>query len=164
MLTLSFISFILYISYIISIIIINGNKIPIHLSQSYYILKNGWIFTLFMFIIVFLTIIPLLEITPTSFQFLGFITCASVCFIGASPNFIDDLEGKIHKYSAIIAILSSQILIAILSPLILISWTLLAIMYFYIKKHNKKNNVDKWLFWVELLSFINIYILVFLRL
>lgn len=164
MLYLILISVILFITYILSIIVINNKSIPIHLSQSYYILKHKWIFTLFMFIIVFLIIIPLLEIIPTSFQFLGFITCASVCFIGASPNFIDDLEGKVHKYSAIIAILSSQILIAILSPLILISWTLLAIMYFYIKKHNKKNDEDKWLFWVELLSFINIYVLIFLRL
>lgn len=156
-------SLIIFIFYTISVIIIN-NGIPMHISQSYFILKHKYIFTLFMFLLMGLTIVPLINITPSNYQFLSFFTCASVGFIGASPNFIDDLEGKVHKYSAFIAILSSQILIAILNPLILISWVLLAIMYFYIKKRNKKNNVDKWLFWVELLSFINIYILVFLRL
>lgn len=162
MLTLSFLSFILYITYIISVIIVNGNKIPIHLSQSYYILKNGWLFTLFMFLIMFLTIIPLMEIIPTKYQFLAFLSCASVGFIGASPNFLDDLEGMVHKTGAIIAIICSQALICLCQPIILFTWLVLLISLLLYYVYNKSLQGSNVLFWVEILSFINVYLLLFI--
>lgn len=162
MLTLSFLSFILYISYIISVIIVNGNKIPIHLSQSYYILKNGWLFTLFMFLIMFLTIIPLMEIIPTKYQFLAFLSCASIGFIGASPNFLEDLEGRVHKIGAVIAIVCSQFLIYLYQPIILLTWILLLISLLIYHIYNKTLQGSNLLFWVETLSFINIYLLIFI--
>lgn len=162
MLTLSFLSFILYISYIISVIIVNGKKIPIHLSQSYYILKNGWLFTLFMFLIMFLTIIPLMEIIPNSYQFLVFLTCVSIGFIGASPNFIEDLEGRVHKIGAVIAMICSQILVYLCQPIILLTWLVLFISLLLYYIYNKTLQGTNVLFWVETLSFINIYLLIFI--
>lgn len=162
MLILSFLSFILYISYIISVIIVNGNKIPIHLSQSYYILKNGWLFTLFMFLIMFLTIIPLMEIIPIKYQFLAFLSCASIGFIGASPNFLEDLEGRVHKIGAVIAIICSQVLVYLCHPIILLTWLVLLISLLLYYIYNKSLQGSNVLFWVEILSFINVYLLLFI--
>lgn len=163
MLTLSFISFILYISYIISLIIVNGNKIPIHLSQSYYILKNGWLFTLFMLLIMILTIIPLMEIIPTSYQFLAFLSCASIGFVGISPNFLEDLEGKIHKTCAIMAMICSQLLIYLCNPIILITWLILIICLLIYYMYNKTLRGSNILFWIEIFSFFNIFFLLFIE-
>lgn len=152
MFVLVLISFLIFVSYILSICLIN-KKIPIHLSESFFILKNKFIFTLFMFTIMILTLIPLLELIP-KYQFLSFLTCGCIGFIGAAPNFFDDLEGKIHKISAIIAMIASQILVIICNPLILLSWIIILIVYKHIKQ--------TLLFWIEIISFINIYILLFL--
>lgn len=158
------ISFLLYISFILSLIIKNNNKVPIHLSQGYFILKNRWIFIVFMFLLMFITIIPLMEVIPSSYQFLVFLTCGSIGFIGASPNFKEDLEGKVHEYSAYIAIFSSQILVYLCQPLILLSWLILIIcilIYYCLKDTLKDSNL---LFWIETTAFLNIYLLMFIML
>lgn len=117
------------------------------------ILKNCWIFTLFMF----LTIIPLIKIIPPSYQFLSFLSYTSVGFIVASPNFLAYIGGKIHKIGAVIAIICSQFLVYLCQPIILITWLILFISLLLYYLYNKSLNGSDMLFWVEILSFLNIF-------
>lgn len=121
------------------------------------ILKNCWIFTLFMF----LTIIPLINIIPPSYQFLSFLSYASVGFIVASPNFLVYMGGKIHKIGAVIAIICSQFLVYLCQPIILITWLILFISLLLYYLYNKSLNGSDMLFWVEILSFLNIFFIIY---
>ena len=163
MLCMYILSVLLFISYVISIIIIN-KSIPIHLSESFFILKHKYIFSAVMILLCFLTVMPLIEVLPMNLAFIAFLMCGSIAFIGVTPNYSDSFEGKIHKISAIIAIVLSQLLIALTEPIILLSWLLLSlIFYLCCKVFGKKASDLKLLFWVEILAFVNTYILIVIR-
>lgn len=165
MLILTIISLLMILSYII-IICIKNNGIPIHISQSYYILQHKFWFSFTMIALTFMLIPPLLSITPSNLQFLSFFTGASIGFIGVTPNFLEEFEGKIHEIAACIAILCSQLLIILLNPIILSTWIIYIVgifIYMFVRKNNNFYKTNP-LFWIEVISFFNIYILIFLGL
>lgn len=159
MLTLTILSLILTISYVVMLCAKN-NGIPIHLSQSFYILKHKFIFSLFLLSLTFMLLPPLLEITPTEYEFLSFLTGASVAFIGVTPNFMEKFEGKIHSISAYISVVASQLLILLTKPIIIIIWLIAALSMLIYKLLNRENEIN-YIFWIEIIGLTSIFIYTF---
>lgn len=159
MLTLTIFSLILTILYVVMLCVKN-NGIPIHLSQSFYILKHKFIFSLFLLSLTFMLLPPLLEITPTEYEFLSFLTGASVAFIGVTPNFMEKFEGRIHSISAYIAVASSQLLILLTKPIILIIWIIAALSMLLYKSLKRENEIN-YIFWIEIIGLTTIFIYIF---
>ena len=91
--------------------------IPNMVSDTYYQLQGctgseiapfkhprnmGWIFSLLMVTVSFLMLICLLD-TGRGIQFLAFLGCAGLCFVGCAPNYCDHDAYSVHKQAAIIA-------------------------------------------------------------
>ena len=62
----------------------------------------GWVFTLIMFASAILMLIPLLD-SGKGIQFLAFLGCAGLMFVGFAPHYLDSNEHAIHKAAAIMA-------------------------------------------------------------
>lgn len=162
MLILTILSLILMVLYVIMLYVKNRG-IPIHLSQSYYIFKHKFIFSAFLFLLTAMLLPVLLEVTPTNYQFLSFLTGASIIFIAATPNFMNRFEGVIHDIAAYIAVAASQTLILLTKPIILTTWIVLAISMLLYKMLKDKNSIN-YIFWIEIIGILNIFILAFLYL
>ena len=112
---LAFISFLLLGGYLLLMALRFG--IPNMVSDTYYQLqpttgseiapfrKNrnmGWLFSLLMVTVAFLMLICLLD-TGIGIQFLAFLGCAGLCFVGFAPNYCDRDAYSVHKSAAIVA-------------------------------------------------------------
>lgn len=62
----------------------------------------GWLFSLIMVAVSFLMLICLLD-TGRGIQFLVFLGCAGLCFVGCAPNYCDHDSYSVHKTAAIVA-------------------------------------------------------------
>lgn len=95
--------------------------IPDMVSDTYYQLQGctgseiipfreprnmGWIFSVLMVTVAFLMLICLLD-TGRGIQFLAFLGCAGLCFVGCAPNYCDRDVYSVHKPAAIIAAVGS---------------------------------------------------------
>lgn len=77
--------------------------IPESISAIYYLLSNrGWIFQLIMALTGLCLLPPWLEATPDKWQFLPFLSCMSLLFVAAAPQFRLRLDGAVHYASAIV--------------------------------------------------------------
>lgn len=77
--------------------------IPESLSAIYYLLgKRGWIFQLVMALTGLCLLPPWLEATPDDWQCLPFLSCMSLLFVAAAPQFRLRLDGAVHYASAIV--------------------------------------------------------------
>ena len=112
---LAFISFLLLGGYLLLMALRFG--IPNMVSDTYYQLQPttgseiapfrkprnmGWIFSLIMVAVAFLMLISLLD-TGMGIQFLAFLGCAGLCFVGFAPNYCDRDAYSVHKTAAIVA-------------------------------------------------------------
>ena len=136
--------------------------IPYSLSNTYYMYKEKkeWLKYLFP-IVMFLTsgfLLPAwLEATEGSvWQFLSFLTCASIMFVGAAPNFKDtNIESKIHEIAAICAAVFSILwsIIVVGSWEFIIMWLLYFIAIALLTDTLKKS----YIFWLEMAAFISLF-------
>ena len=116
---LAFISFLLLGGYLLLMALRFG--IPNMVSDTYYQLQGctgseivpfrkprnmGCIFSLLMVTVSFLMLICLLD-TGRGIQFLAFLGCAGLCFVGCAPNYCDHDAYSVHKTAAIIAAVGS---------------------------------------------------------
>lgn len=81
--------------------------IPESLSATYYSLgKHGWVFQAFM-LVVGIGLLPLwLSVSQETYQFLVFLSCASLCFVASAPCFKLELQGKVHYSAAAVCCIS----------------------------------------------------------
>ena len=154
---LTIISLLILTAYIAYAVIFCG--IPSSLSDTYYQLeKHGrkkWLFQIPMILTAFLLLPAWLECSSENIQFLAFLSCGGLLFVGAAPCFKLELDGKVHYASASVCGLSA-VLWVILSgmwyiPLI----TFTIAVYLMIKYKN-------WMFWIECAAFLSTYIAVLL--
>ena len=123
---------------------------PDCISQSYYLLNNGNIFTAFL-------IFPAwVEISPICFQFLPFLSVIALVLVGLCPRYLGQDRIPHIAGASITCILS--IVWNIVSGTLLIP-VLLLIVLILIFAFNIK---DK-LFWTECLAFLNIYSSIIIR-
>lgn len=153
MLTLYIISIATFITFIVSVALLFG-FLP-SISDSHYKIKeytNAPFFTLFCWLTSFPLLIYWIEYSKNDWDFLPFIACAALMFVGVSPLFKDDeLERKVHSISAVICLVSSYAWSIFFGNMYLgISFLILSIPLYFIISKNK-------IYWIEILAFVNIY-------
>ena len=123
---------------------------PDCISQSYYLLQNGNIFTMCIVAIAFFTFPAWVEISPICFQFLPFLSVVALMLVGLCPKYLGQDRIPHIAGASVTCILS--IVWNIVSGTLLIP-TLLLIVLILLFAFNVR---DK-LFWTECLAFLNIY-------
>lgn len=123
---------------------------PDCISQSYYLLKNGNIFTICILSIAFLTFPAWVEISPICFQFLPFLSVVALMLVGLCPRYLGQDRIPHIVGASVTCILS--IVWNIVSGTLLIPAILLIVLILLFAF-----NVRDKLFWTECLAFLNIY-------
>lgn len=143
-----------YIIYVVRII-----GVPTSLSDTYYQLKNihkpAWLFQAAMIVPAVLLMPVWIEISDDNIQFLAFLTCGSLMFVGASPLFKSEFEGTIHYVATTISLISSLSWLICFNDLWIpaIFWFITALML---------ANKQSLLFWIETAMIVSIYFGLFL--
>lgn len=143
--------------------------IPNMVSDTYYQLQGctgseiapfkyprnmGWIFSLLMVTVSFLMLICLLD-TGRGIQFLAFLGCAGLCFVGCAPSYYDRDVYSVHKSAAIIAAVGS--IGWCLSVSIVPTLVILAIYLFYAYRSRGSNSRRPW-YWAEVCGFADVFL------
>lgn len=124
---------------------------PSCISESYYLLKHKWIFTLWVIAIAFLTFPAWLDASPDNFQALAFLSVISLIGIGIAPRYLEN-DRKIHISATCFAALFSLIWTAVTGLFILpIVLSIILLILYFIK-------IPNILFWIETSAFLNIFI------
>ena len=146
------ISFIIYILYVVYIYV---KYQPDCISQSYYLLKNKNIFTLWIILVAFSLFPYWVEISPIYFQFLPFLSVCSLAIVGLCPNYLDS-DRIVHITAASVTCILSLIwnLVTGMYLLPILFCIILIILY-----ASKAKNC---FFWTENLAFLNIYLSILL--
>lgn len=159
MLYLVLISLGIYIIYNIASIC-KYRDLPECLSATHYLWNSNWIFPIVMIVISGLLLPVWLELLEGSnFQFLVFVTCASIIFIGFTPNYKNNKsEYKIHIICTYIASLASIAAISIVMGYLDILLTYIIVTFITsIVIDGYKVLKEIWLYLVELILFLTVY-------
>lgn len=168
MYVLSMISFLLLAGFLLLAAMRFG--IPDMMSDVYYQLQGctgsevigdkrkrnyGWVFTLVMFMSAILTLIPLLD-SGKGIQFLAFLGCVGLMFVGFAPHYLDSDEHAIHKAAAITAAIGCVGWCASvnLAPTLLLAVVVL-IIYFPPAVKSKKT---AGYYWAEIAAILDVYL------
>ena len=144
-----------YVAYSLKVI----KNIPWSVSDTYYQLgKRGrkkWLFQLAMIVPAMLLLPAWLECSDENIQFLAFLSCGGLMFVGAAPCFKLELEGKIHYAATAICGISAVL------------WVCLSEMWYiplvaFIAAGILMYKYKKWRFWIECAAFVSTYISVML--
>jgi hypothetical protein len=159
--TLTIISLSIFLLYVgISLLVFK--EIPTSLSNTYYMYKDikdwlKYLFPIMMFSISGLLLPSWLDATEGSnLQFLSFLTCASIMFVGAAPNFKGvSIENRVHTISAIIAAICSMLwcIFVVGSWGIILGYLILILGLSLITKTLKTS----YTFWLEMVAFLSLY-------
>ncbi len=122
--------------------------VPASISDTYYHNEKRWLFPVVLTVSAGLALVPILDITPESHQFLAFFIVAAILFVAASPAFKEEFVGKIHCGSAIVLGVAAVVWIALCAGVPWLSLLGLAVGLF-----NLRNIV----FWIEAGILIDVY-------
>ena len=132
--------------------------IPSSLSETYYLFKEknkylGWLFTITMIFSAVCLMPCWIEISEGSnFQFLSFLSAASIVFVGATPAFKDcKLESKVHTIGAICAAIFALLWIIFVTKFwwIILVWCAICAIFAFSTKTFKSSYV----YWFEMIEF-----------
>ena len=149
--------------YILAVCIIN-KEIPSSLSESvFYLPKTGaWVWMLVIAGVAFLSVPTFIEKVNESIQFLAFLSCAALAFVGACPlvgsfGNIDKSTGTytIHMASAFACGVLSQIAVFISNPWLILCWLPWVSAFVWISKDEKWRTAT---FWAEMTCFASTFI------
>lgn len=167
MYVLSIISFLLLAGFLLLAAMRLG--VPSMVSDVYYQLQGcmgsevigdkrkrnyGWVFTLVMFVSSLLMLVSLLD-SGKGIQFLAFLGCAGLMFVGAAPNYVDKDTFPIHKGGAIVAAIGcvGWCLSVNLAPTLLLA---IAVLIIYFPPAKKPKAVG--CYWAEVAAFLDVYL------
>lgn len=106
MLIASFFSLTAYLIYAVRVC-----GVPASVSDTYYILlrkrRPAWLFQLAMILTGGLLLPAWLEASPENLQFLAFLACGALIFVGAAPSFKVGHERVIHISATVVSGLST---------------------------------------------------------
>lgn len=128
--------------------------VPWSLSDTYYQLnKRGrpaWLFQMAMIIPAMLLMPVWIDRSTDDLQFLAFLSCGGLMFVGSAPLFKEEFQGRVHYTGTVIAGLAT-ILWVCLSGM----WYLPAVAFpvagIIMLRYRK------WLFWAEMAAFVCAY-------
>ena len=130
MITLLIIAILLMVLYI-GITIWKKKELPKSISHMVYDLPKGgwrWLWTIWLWSVVICAAPSLIEaLSGSSFQFVGFLTIASLLFIGALPLFDTD-HLKWHNTLAIAGGIGSQICTILICPWWMLLWVIMIVL------------------------------------
>lgn len=123
--------------------------VPGSISRTVYKLPHESIFTLVMYAVAFLTVIPMMNACSENTKVLAFLTMGSIGFVGAAP-LGKHCDERVHMSAAAIFGVCSQIMIAINAPALLLMWLLFLFVFIILLGRN-------WLFWAELVCIATLF-------
>lgn len=91
---------------------IKQKGVPYSISATFYKLQHPYWFMATMWTTAGLLMPAVLDASKPGTEFLAFLACAGMLFVGAAPNFREDLEGKVHMSGAVICVVASQLWVA----------------------------------------------------
>lgn len=141
-------STIIMIAYIGCYIINYG--VPRSLSDTVYKLRYKSVFTLVMYAMAFLNIIPMMEACSEDTKVLAFLTMASIGFVGASP-LGKNCDERVHMGAAMLFGLCSQLMVAFNIPVLLFVFFPAVVWLIATKGRN-------WLFWIEVACITDLFL------
>lgn len=145
-------SVVIYLSYI-SIVYIKYK--PSCISESYYKIKHGYMFTVWMLLVSFLIFPSWVECSPICFQFLPFLSSVALGVVGLNPKYLGSDRVAHIVATGITATIS--LIWNIVTGMYVIPIALLigVIILWLIRVRNP-------LFWTECAAFSNIYLSILL--
>ena len=127
MITILILSLVLVIS-VMGIAIVRERSLPESISAIVYIFKHKWLWTIWLWLVALLTLIPCIEIlSRIGMEFLGFGTMACLMFCGAMPLFDKD-NIKWHWITGIAGCILSQLCVYFIFPDWLMLWGIFAFL------------------------------------
>lgn len=145
---------IILVLYTIILCVVN-KQIPNSLSASVFALppSGSWLWTVVIGGVSFMTMPTLIKVTPDTWRFLAFISCAGLAFVAVCPLIPDktDLTYKIHMAGAITCAVASQLLVAIVKWWLLLGWLPWIIAFIWITKDHSRWRTQ--VFWAEMTCF-----------
>lgn len=136
--------------------------VPKSLSMTYYLFKDRveymkWLFPGMMTLLTFFLVPCWLEISEGSnFQFLAFLSAASILFVGAAPAFLDSkLENLVHQVSAYFAAAMAILWICLVTPY----WWIILIVLVIISAVAIVTKTWKtgYIYWLEMVAFLSTF-------
>lgn len=156
---LTVISLILLTSYIVYAVKVI-KAVPWSISDTYYQLEKRnrpkWLFQFAMIVPAMLLLPAWLDCSPEGIQFLAFLSCGGLMFVGVAPCFKLELDGKVH-YIATGVCGASAILWTCLVGLWYIPLICLITAGYLIYRYSKP------MFWVEMAVFVSTYLSVLIK-
>ena len=158
-------SFVIYCVY--NIISLYTFGVPHSLSNTYYLWNDikkgaGYAFSVCLGLIAALLLPVWLDMgADSSWQFLSFLTCGSLLFVAAAPNFKSlTIESTIHTVAAILSAICAVLWIIIVAKLWII--ILLTFMYVMIVAVSHGSLKSGYIYWLETIAFLSMYISIYI--
>lgn len=127
---------------------------PRSLSDTYYQLKElgrpAWLFQAAMVVPATLLVPVWIECSPENLQFLAFLSCGGLMFVGTAPLFKDEFQGKVHYTGTAISGLAA-ILWVCLSGMWWLPVTAFPVAGIIMLRYRR------WLFFAEMAAFVCAY-------
>ena len=114
----------------------------------------GWVFTAVMFASALLMLVSLLD-SGKGIQFLAFLGCGGLMFVGFVPRYLDSEEHIIHKSAAITSAIGC---VGWCASVNLIPTLLLAIAVLIIYFHPAKKPKPVGYYWADIAAFLDVYL------
>lgn len=143
---------------------IKQKGVPYSISATFYKLKHPYWFMATMWLTAGLLMPAILEISKPGTEFLAFLACAGMLFVGAAPKFREEFEGKVHQSGAIMCVVFSQLWVAFnWWPAIFVWLGYVGYTIYGIVKQDKgvflfKFYQTKPMFWVEISALLATYV------
>ncbi|RHI11540.1 hypothetical protein DW182_03305 [Bacteroides sp. AM16-24] len=134
--------------------------VPWSLSDTYYQLKKrnrpAWLFQMAMIIPAMLLMPVWLECSSGNLQFLAFLSCGGLMFVGSAPLFKEEFQSKVHYTGTAISGLAAILWLCLSGLWWLPLITVNAAVGIAIFK-------SRWMFWLEMAAFVSTYIGLLIR-
>lgn len=133
--------------------IIKNKSIPESFSKTSYLLQEwGYSYKIFMYFCIFYGIVLLpiwLHISPEPWQFLAFLSCGGLIFVGTTPLYRESYQHNIHWGAGITCVTSAALWVVLNSTWeVVITSSILCLIAFSLNKF--KNFV----FWIEITTML----------
>lgn len=162
MTTLVFLSLLTILAYTVTMVIKEG--VPYSVSDTYYSLQHKWAFSVAVILSALLLMPAAFQVSTESSEFLVFLFTAGQCLVGTAPHF-KGWQHKLHISGAVLLLIGSQVWVGLNHPIVLLTWVPYLIFTLIAVFRSERGFVPavldtKPLFWIEVVSFINIYLIV----
>lgn len=152
MIYLYIISLVTLAAYIIYAVRVCG--VPWSLSDTYYLLQKRnrpkWLFQAAMILPAMVLMPVWIECSSENIQYLAFLSCGGLMFVGSAPLFKEEFQSKVHYVGAVISGVA-MILWVVFSGMWYLPTVTFTIALLLILKY------QKWLFWAEMAAFASAY-------